>query len=94
MNFRPTIIKTLLAITIGFIGALYFRDNCIGCNPDLLRRELIIGFIPAFLWIYGIISIIQVYESRSKFWHYLVAVPFVIIIPLIVGVFLQGFFDL
>jgi len=94
MNFRPTFIKLLLAILVGILGAFYFRDSCTGCSPVDLRYELIIGFIPTFLWIYGLISLFQYYEERSSFWYYLIVVPFVIIIPLILGIFLQGFFNL
>jgi high-affinity K+ transport system ATPase subunit B len=94
MNFRLTVIKVVLAILIGLESAFYFRDNCLNCNTPEIAIGIIIGFIPVFLWVYGTISLIQVYEHRTKFWYYLVAVPFVIIVPLAIGILLENYFHI
>jgi ABC-type spermidine/putrescine transport system permease subunit II len=94
MNFRPTFIKTLLAIIVGVMSALYFRDNCFDCPVSFGTSLLTVGFIPTFLWMYGLVSLFQIYETRSKFWHYLIAVPLVIILPLLIGIFLEGVFGI
>ena len=94
MNFKPTAIKTLLAFTVGLMSAFYFRDSCTACQPSDLNFEMFIGFIPAFLWVYGLISLVQYDEVHSRFWHYLIVVPFVIIMPLIIGTYLQKIFNL
>jgi hypothetical protein len=94
MNFRPTIIKTLLAITVGLSSAFYFRDNCLNCNSPEKAIIIIIGFIPACLLVYGLVSLVQVYEKRTKFWYYLIAVPFVIIIPIAIGILLEYYFNI
>lgn len=94
MNFRPTLIKLPLSIVIGLIVGFYFKDNCLNCSVDVAYHELIIGFVPAFLWIYGLTSLFQLREGSSrKIWHYIIVLPLVIIIPYLVGLFLEGVFS-
>ena len=85
-----------MAITVGIMVALYFRDNCLGCTTEIIRFAYVSGFVPPFLWTYGVVSLTQVEidKTPSPAWYYLLAVPIVIGIPYIVGVSLETFFGI
>ncbi|MFA6601652.1 MAG: hypothetical protein WCT02_02215 [Candidatus Paceibacterota bacterium] len=94
MNFWPTLIKLPLSIVVGLLSAFYFQGLCLNCTTDISRNQLYIGFVPAFLWVYLIISLCQKNELSDEekptpWWKYVLALPFIIIIPLALGILLQ-----
>jgi|GEM_PF-6709819 len=95
MNFWPTLFKLPLAIVLGWLAGYYFRDSCLNCSDSLRYIEFAIGFVPVFLWTYLLISIVQKNDEYPvRIWHYFIALPLAIILPFLVGLFLEGIFKI